>query len=108
MVEFLAGRVSAQAYAQRRDAATAEQLARLTASSAFRAWKLSQAASDNRARVISNALVVAGCVLLVMTLALLKPAATVRRCGAAPCSCQTVGVPLHHHSYCLLAAAGHA
>ncbi|EFN53829.1 hypothetical protein CHLNCDRAFT_58496 [Chlorella variabilis] len=75
MVNFQSGRLSAEAYQRRRDATTAEQLALLTADSAFASWQLKKAARDNRARVASNALAVVGCVLLVVTMALLKPAA---------------------------------
>lgn len=84
MVNFQSGRLSAEAYQRRRDATTAEQLALLTADSAFASWQLKKAARDNRARVASNALAVVGCVLLVVTMALLKPAAVGQVRGQAP------------------------
>jgi hypothetical protein len=75
MVGFQSGKITQDAYRQRRDETTLQELAALTADPAFDAWQLSKSARDNRARVASNALALAGCVLLIVTMALLKPAA---------------------------------
>ncbi|KAL4856951.1 hypothetical protein ACK3TF_002652 [Chlorella vulgaris] len=75
MVGFQSGTITQDAYRQRRDETTLQELAALTADPAFDAWQLSKAARENRARVASNALALAGCVLLIVTMALLKPAA---------------------------------
>ena len=75
MAEFASGRLSQAAYRQRMEATTTEQLALLTNDPQFHAWQSAKAARENRARVATNLLAVAGCVLLAVTMALLKPAA---------------------------------
>jgi hypothetical protein len=75
MAEFQSGRLTAEAYRRRRDETTLQQLATLTADPAFAEWQLKKAARENRARVATNILAVAGCCLLIVTMALLKPAA---------------------------------
>jgi hypothetical protein len=70
---FHSGKLSNDAYRQRCQEATARQLALLTSDPAFGAWQLNKAARENRTRAATNLLAVAGCVLLVMTMALLKP-----------------------------------
>lgn len=54
---------------------TQEQLAALTTDPAFHAWQAAKARRENGARVVTNLAAVAACVALVVTLALLKPAA---------------------------------
>ena len=49
--------------------AAAEQLALLTNDPQFHAWQSAKAARENRARVATNLLAVAGCVLLAVTMA---------------------------------------
>ena len=73
-------RISPAEYERQRVACTQEQLAALVNDPAFHAWQLRKAAASNRARAATNVLATAACVLLVVALMLLRPAAT----GPAP------------------------
>lgn len=92
MVEFASGKLSQEDYRARMLSCTTEQLALLTNDPEFHAWQAQKAARENKARAASNVLAAVGCVLLVVTLALLKPAAggsyqQVRRNHCLPGSC---------------------
>lgn len=69
---------------------TAQHLAELTNDPAFHAWQAAKAARENRARTVTNLLAATACVLLVVTMALLKPAAT----GGTAAVVQQVGPPM--------------
>ncbi|KAL4419705.1 hypothetical protein ABPG75_006803 [Micractinium tetrahymenae] len=75
MVEFASGKLTPEVARRRMMETTQEQLAALTNDPAFHAWQAAKARRDNRARVVTNIAAVAACVALVVTLALLKPAA---------------------------------
>ena len=77
MVEFVqAGSLTSKAAHSRMLETTAAELSRLTIDPAFQAWQQSKAARENRARTLSNVVAVASCLLLLLTMALLKPDAS--------------------------------
>lgn len=71
-----ARRVSAAEYAAQRDACTKEQLNLLAADPAFQAWQERKATRGRVAAAAANTALAVGCVLLVLALALLRPAPT--------------------------------
>ena len=73
---FSSGKLSHEAYRQRMLSCTNEQLNLLMNDPKFHAWQAQKASRENRARSASNLLAAACCVLLCVTLALLKPTAS--------------------------------
>lgn len=71
-----AGHLSALEVAERRNAATAQQLGLLLNSPEFAAWQQGKMRRELRAKVASNVLLAAACVALVLALAILRPAST--------------------------------
>ena len=77
MAEFVpAGSLTSEAAHARMLETTTAELSRLTTDPAFQAWQHSKAARENRARTLTNCVAVASCLLLLLTMALLKPAAS--------------------------------
>lgn len=68
-----AGSLSAGEVAARRDAATVQQLGSLLNSPEFAAWQQSKARRELRAKAVSNVLLAAACVALLVALAMLRP-----------------------------------
>lgn len=75
MVDFVTGKLTPEVARRRMVETTQEQLAALTNDPAFHAWQAAKARRENRASIVTNLATVAACVALVVTLALLKPAA---------------------------------
>lgn len=75
MVEFASGKLTPEVARRRMMETTQEQLAALTNDPAFHAWQAAKARRENRAAVVTNTAAIAACVVLVVTLALLKPTA---------------------------------
>ena len=67
--------LSAEEYAAQRDRTTAEQLNLLMADPAFKAWEERKTTRGRIAATAANTALAAGCVLLVLALALLRPTA---------------------------------